>query len=116
GASKACSRLTPKGRLMEGPGNSDPSRQGGFPPEPPERAEADRRTDAGETFVGVSPEAFRTMLELGNDAHAILDEQGRFLWVNHLEAERLGRSLEQLRALRVWDVDPGVTEDQYHDL
>ncbi|WP_309397675.1 PAS domain S-box protein [Cerasicoccus maritimus] len=63
---------------------------------------------------------FRTLIDHSSDALEILDEDGHFLDMNKTGLERLGYTLEEIRNLRIHDVEESLTDDEWrqrmHDL
>lgn len=63
-----------------------------------------------------SLQLFRALIDHSSDAIEVLDPQtGRFLDVNHKGCAELGYSHEEFLSLKVWDIDPTVTETTFHE-
>jgi two-component system, cell cycle sensor histidine kinase and response regulator CckA len=77
----------------------------------------------GESRVGeeqptspVALEVFRDAIETAPEAVFWTNGEGRFVYVNERACTSLGYSREQLRALRIWDIDPSLDPDKWAHL
>ena len=61
-------------------------------------------------------ELFRTLIEQSNDAIELIDlETGRFLDCNEKAFQSLGYTREEFLSLKLYDIDPTLTEDNYSE-
>ncbi len=61
-------------------------------------------------------ELFRTLIEQSNDAIELIDlETGRFLDCNEKAFQSLGYTREELLSLKLFDIDPTLTKDDYSE-
>ena len=59
---------------------------------------------------------FRTLIEQSNDAIELIDlETGRFLDCNEKAFQALGYTREEFLSLKLFDIDPTLTEDNYSE-
>jgi len=62
---------------------------------------------------GFDAEFFRSVVERVGVGVGVYDESGRFTYVNQSYAEMLGRSVDEMVGMRVWDVNPEVEDDRF---
>jgi PAS domain S-box-containing protein len=60
-----------------------------------------------------SEQRFRTLVEHAGDGFELLDAEGRYLDVNPSTLQQLGYTREEMLGLKVFDVDPALTREQF---
>ena len=59
---------------------------------------------------------FKFISDNANDAHDLVDEEGRLIYVNRRAWERLGYSEAELLSMRLWDIDPLCSKEKLTEL
>lgn len=65
--------------------------------------------------VEESLRATQTTVDWAPDLIQWVDAEGRFIYVNEANIRLLGYTREELEGMRVWDVDPSLTPQQFHE-
>jgi two-component system, chemotaxis family, CheB/CheR fusion protein len=59
---------------------------------------------------------FKFISDGSNDAHELVDREGRLLYVNRRAWERLGYTEEEMLRMRLWDIEPSWSEERFEEL
>ena len=77
-----------------------------------ELLEAKQKVEASLTEINL----FKFMADTAGDPFILMDENGRFVYLNDMALQKWGYSKDEIKQLRVPDVDPIYNTDKFHEM